>query len=53
MNLEDFHREFIETVRARAESTKDFIRAVFVEECGDRLIDAEEFFLLRVAVLRV
>ncbi len=44
MNLEDFHREFIETVRARAESTKDFIRAVFVEECGDRLIDAEEFF---------
>ncbi|MFA0917776.1 hypothetical protein ALP73_00207 [Pseudomonas coronafaciens pv. garcae] len=44
MELEGFHREFIETVRARAESTKDFIRAVFVEECGDRLIDAEEFF---------
>jgi hypothetical protein len=44
MELENFHREFIEAVRARAESTKDFIRAVFVDECGDRLIDAEEFF---------
>ncbi|WP_122867547.1 AIPR family protein [Pseudomonas viridiflava] len=44
MDLENFHQEFIETVRARAESTKDFIRAAFIDECGERLLDAEELY---------
>ena len=43
LDLTDFHRELIETVRARAEATRDFIRTSFVEECGNRLVEAEEF----------
>lgn len=43
MELIDFHRELLETVRARAESNLDFNRAGFVDEVGERLSDAEEF----------
>lgn len=43
MDIETFHKDLIEVVRSKAESSRDFIRTAFVEECGDRLIDAEEF----------
>lgn len=42
MELIDYHRDLIETVRARAESSRDFVRASFVEECGELLTGAEE-----------
>lgn len=42
MELKDFHQDLIETVRARAESSRDFVRASFVEECGEMLTAAEE-----------
>lgn len=48
MELLDFHRELIETSRARAESNMDFIRAGFVDEVSDRLSNAEEFSDLEV-----
>lgn len=43
MDLVNFHKDLIETVRARAEATRDFVRASFIEDCGSRLVDAEEF----------
>ncbi|MDP3979149.1 MAG: AIPR family protein [Pseudomonas sp.] len=43
MELEEFRKDLIETVRARAESSHDFNRAAFVDEVGERLSDAEEF----------
>ncbi|SDU89832.1 AIPR family protein [Pseudomonas vancouverensis] len=43
MTLQEFHREFLESVRSRAESARDFLSASFIEECGNRLIDAEQF----------
>ena len=42
MELIDYHRDLIETVRSRAESSRDFLRASFVEECGEMLTGAEE-----------
>jgi hypothetical protein len=45
MNLADFHQELVESVRATAESSKDFARAVFVDECGERLVAAEEILV--------
>lgn len=42
MELIEFHRDLIESVRVRAESSKDFVRASFVEECGEMLTTAEE-----------
>lgn len=43
MELDEFRKDMLETVRARAESNLDFNRASFVEEVGERLTDAEEF----------
>jgi hypothetical protein len=43
MELNEFRMDLLETVRARAESSSDFIAAGFVEEVGQRLCDAEEF----------
>lgn len=43
MDLDEFRKEMLETVRIRAESNLDFNRASFVDEVGDRLTDAEEF----------
>lgn len=43
MELDEFRKDMLETVRARAESNLDFNRAGFVEEVGERLSDAEEF----------
>ena len=43
MDLDEFRKDMLETVRARAESNLDFNRAGFVEEVGERLSDAEEF----------
>jgi hypothetical protein len=43
MNILEFRNSFLQTVRARAESSMDFMRAGFVEEVGERLADAEEF----------
>ncbi|WP_151445806.1 AIPR family protein [Lacisediminimonas profundi] len=43
MDLIDFRRDMLETVRARAESSNDFNRAGFVDEVGERLSEAEEF----------
>lgn len=43
MELAEFRKELLETVRARADSTHDFNRAGFVDEVGERLSDAEEF----------
>lgn len=43
MELIDFHVELLQSVRSRAESTLDFLPAAFVEECGERLTEAEEF----------
>ncbi|SDY34888.1 MULTISPECIES: AIPR family protein [unclassified Pseudomonas] len=42
MDLLTFHKDIIETVRSKAESSRDFIRTAFVEECGERLVEAEE-----------
>ncbi|WP_421555434.1 AIPR family protein [Pseudomonas kitaguniensis] len=41
--LQEFHQEFLECVRSRAESARDFLGASFVQECGDRLIESEQF----------
>lgn len=43
MDLEEFRKDLVETVRSRAESSLDFNRASFVDEVGERLSDAEEF----------
>ena len=43
MDLSEFRKDLLETVRARAESNSDFNRAGFVDEVGERLTDAEEF----------
>ncbi|MBK6648235.1 MAG: hypothetical protein IPG42_00085 [Betaproteobacteria bacterium] len=43
MDLSEFRKDLLETVRARAESNLDFNRAGFVDEVGERLTDAEEF----------
>lgn len=43
MILEDFRKDLLENVRARAESNLDFNRVSFVEDVGQRLSDAEEF----------
>lgn len=43
MTLLEFHREFLESVRSRAESSRDFLSASFIEECGERLIESEQF----------
>lgn len=43
MLLQEFHRELLECVRSRAESARDFLSASFVEECGERLIESEQF----------
>ena len=43
MDLLEFRKDLLETVRARAESNLDFNRAGFVDEVGERLTDAEEF----------
>lgn len=43
MELDEFRKDLIEAVRARAESNLNFNRAAFVEEVGDRLSAAEEF----------
>jgi hypothetical protein len=43
MELQIFHTELLQAVRSRAESTSDFLPASFVEECGNRLSEAEEF----------
>lgn len=43
MVLQEFHREFLECVRSRAESARDFLGASFIEECGERLIESEQF----------
>lgn len=48
MNLETFHKDVIEAVRSKAESSRDFIRTTFVEDCGDRLIEAEELLSFEV-----
>ena len=48
MNLESFHKDVIEAVRSKAESSRDFIRTVFVEDCGDRLLEAEELLSFEV-----
>lgn len=48
MNLETFHKDVIEAVRSKAESSRDFIRTAFVEDCGDRLIEAEELLSFEV-----
>ncbi|WP_397451822.1 hypothetical protein [Pseudomonas sp. NA-150] len=45
MDIESFHRDIIETVRAKAEFAKNFISAGFVDECGERLVDAEEMLV--------
>ncbi len=42
MELDDFRRDFIEAVRARAASESDFSSAIFVDEAAQRLADAEE-----------
>jgi hypothetical protein len=43
MTLQEFHREFLESVRSRAESARDFLSASFIEECGERLTESEQF----------
>ena len=43
MLLQEFHRELLECVRSRAESARDFLSASFVDECGERLIESEQF----------
>ncbi|KIF63706.1 hypothetical protein NX10_06725 [Pseudomonas fluorescens] len=43
MTLQEFHREFLESVRSRAESARDFLSASFIEECGVRLTESEQF----------
>ncbi|UVM40088.1 AIPR family protein [Pseudomonas sp. B21-017] len=43
MTLQEFHREFLESVRSRAESARDFLSASFIEECGYRLTETEQF----------
>lgn len=43
MELDEFRKDMLEAVRARADSNLDFNRAGFVEEVGERLSDAEEF----------
>jgi len=48
MDLETFHKDVIEAVRSKAESSRDFIRTAFVEDCGDRLIEAEELLSFEV-----
>lgn len=48
MDLETFHKDVIEAVRSKADSSRDFIRTAFVEECGDRLIEAEELLSFEV-----
>ena len=40
MDLLEFRKDLLETVRARAESNLDFNRAGFVDEVGERLTDA-------------
>ena len=42
MELEDFRKEFLETVRATAAVEEEFSRAAFVQEAADRLTDAGE-----------
>lgn len=42
MDLENFHQEFMSTVRVAAEANRDFVRSAFAEEAGSRLSDAEE-----------
>lgn len=48
MDLDTFHKDFIEAVRSKAESSRDFIRTAFVEDCGNRLIEAEELLSFEV-----
>lgn len=48
MDIESFHKDVIEAVRSKAESSRDFIRTAFVEDCGDRLIEAEELLSFEV-----
>lgn len=42
MNLEDFQKDFLTTVRVAADAAQDFVHARFVIEAGNRLSDAEE-----------
>lgn len=42
MDLVNYHKDLLETVRAHAEATRDFVRASFIEHCGARLVDSEE-----------
>jgi hypothetical protein len=42
MNLQDFHKNLISSVRLKAEATSDFVRTCFVNEAGSLLADAEE-----------
>jgi len=42
MSLEEFRKDLLESVRSSAEANRNFIRASFVEEMGERLVGAEE-----------
>jgi len=43
VDLDDFRKEFIETVKAHAASEGDLTRAAFVSIASEKLIDAEEY----------
>lgn len=42
MTLDEFRKDFLETVNAAAEARQDFLRGAFVDEAGERLEQAEE-----------
>ena len=44
MQIEDFHRELMLSVRVSAEVNRDFIRNSFVEKAAGLLADAEEIY---------
>lgn len=48
MNIEEYHQDFLISVRSCAEARRDFVRTCFVEEAGSRLGDAEEVTDLQV-----
>lgn len=42
MTLDEFRKDLLESVRSLAEADKNFIRAAYVAEAGNRLVEAEE-----------